>query len=137
MDVIRRNTDYAIRAMIIVGQASGGKPVSTRIIADRGEISYQLACKIMQRLHGAGLVSSRMGPAGGFTLKKKRSTISLLDIMEAVQPPLTLNRCLSAVGSCGLNKKCPVTARLKKLQKLTTDYLSDITLEELVRDCGY
>lgn len=137
MDVIRRNTDYAIRAMIIVGQAGGGEPVSTRIIAERGEISYQLACKIMQRLHSAGLVGSRMGPAGGFTLKKKSSAISLLDIMEAVQPPLTLSRCLSVDGFCGLKKKCPVTGRIKKLQKHMMDYLSDITLEDLIRDCRY
>ncbi len=137
MDVIRRNTDYAIRAMIILGKSPDGAPVSTRVIADRGEISYQLACKIMQRLHGAGLVSSRMGPAGGFTLKKRSSAISLLDIMEAMQPSLTLSRCLSTEGFCGLKKRCPVTGRLRKLQKHMMDYLSDITLEELVRECRY
>jgi Rrf2 family protein len=91
----------------------------------------------MQRLQGAGLVSSKMGPAGGFTLKKKSSAISLLDIMEAVQPPLTLSRCLSTEGLCVLKKKCPISNRLKKLQKQMMDYLSDITLEELVRECRY
>lgn len=137
MDVIRRNADYAIRAMIIIGKAGRHEPVSTRKISEKGEISYQLACKLMQRLHGAGLVRSVMGPSGGFMLKKKISAINLLDIIEAIQSPVTLNVCLSAEGFCSMKKGCPVTGRLKNLQKYMRNYLSTITLEELVENCGY
>ncbi|MCJ7728934.1 MAG: Rrf2 family transcriptional regulator [Sedimentisphaerales bacterium] len=73
MDIIRRNTDYALRATVELAGRFGREPVATKELARQQHIPYQLACKLLQRLHNAGIVRSTMGPAGGFKLNKDPS----------------------------------------------------------------
>ena len=137
MDVIRRNTDYAIRAMIIVGQSKGDAPVSTRSIAETGGIPYQLACKIMQQLHKAGLVKSRMGPSGGFMLASESSSITLQDIVEAIQGAVSMNRCIGDITFCEHRPRCAVAAKLEDLQGRVNHFLSSVSLIDLAESCNF
>jgi len=133
MDVLRRNTDYALRAMVNLAGHYGQEPVSTRYIAKAEDISYELACKLMQKLHNAGLVKSSMGPNGGFALSKKPDKINMLEIIEAIQGPLSLNRCLLEENICPNKDGCAITVELAKLQKYIGKYLLGITLDELLQ----
>ena len=99
MDIIRRNTDYALRAAVDLAGRFGGEPVSTKEIADRQEIPYQLACKLMQRLHNAGIVKSEMGPSGGFMLSKNPSKITVRQVVETIQGPVTAAIIVNFAGS--------------------------------------
>ena len=136
MDIIRRNTDYALRAMLNLAGHYGEGPVSTREIAQCEDISYQLACKLMQKLNNAGLIKSTMGPNGGFFLSKQPKKISLAEIIEVIQGPLTLNRCLLGKNVCPKQSCCPITGKLTKLQKNISDYLQSITLDDLLQHQG-
>ncbi|NIP28389.1 MAG: Rrf2 family transcriptional regulator [Phycisphaerae bacterium] len=131
MDVLRRNTDYALRAVVHLTSHYGNEPVSTRTIAFEEDISYQLACKLMQKLQKAGLVKSCMGPQGGFRLSREPAEISLIEVVEAIQGPIRLNRCLLGVDACTKQKECTLRARLVGLQESISGYLTDITLDEL------
>jgi Rrf2 family protein len=133
MDLIRRNTDYALRAMLYLTKRVGKLPASAREIAEREGISYGLACKLLQKLQKSKLVKSSMGPKGGFCLSKEPSKISVLDIIKAIQGPVSLNRCLLYPKSCPLKKNCPVRKKLKKLQSNINSHLKKMTLASLIR----
>jgi Rrf2 family protein len=133
MDILRRNTDYALRAMVNMAGHFGEDPVSTRDISQCEDISYQLACKLMQKLNSAGLVKSSMGPQGGFVLSRTPKKINLAEIIDAIQGPLSLSRCLLGENVCQRQSSCPITVKLTKLQKNIGDYLQSITLSELLQ----
>ena len=155
MDILRRNTDYALRAMVNLARHYGNGTVSTRELTAKENIPYQLACKLMQKLHSARLVESCMGPKGGFRLGKEPSKISLLEIIELIQGPIRLNRCLLGKNVCGRQKSsirlnnrcllrknacvrrkscpCPVRAKLAELQQCVNSHLAAITLNELLQ----
>jgi len=132
MDVLRRNTDYALRAIVKVAGWRNAAPVSTKDLADSENIPYQLACKLMQRLHKAGLVESILGPEGGFVLKKPPVQISMLEVIHAIQGPVVLNRCLVGKNGCPLRKGCAVNPQLAGLQEFVDGFLRDVTLDKLV-----
>ena len=133
MDVIRRNTDYALRAIVNLAKNYDKEAVSTRTIAQQENISYQLACKLMQKLHGKKLVESCMGPKGGFRLSREPSKINLLEVIEVIQGPLSFNRCLLAKNACERQSKCPINDKLIELQEHVDTFLSQISMDELLK----
>ena len=122
MDILRRNTDYALRLVVNLAKRYGD-----------GAVSYQLACKLMQQLHAAELVESCMGPRGGFQLGREPAEVSILDVIETIQGPLLLNRCLMSETACLRKSACPVRGKIGELQRQMKDYLGGVTLAELVR----
>ena len=131
MDVIRRNTDYAIRAAVSLAVNQGYGAVSAAEIAKKEAIPYDLACKLLQKLHRKKIVKSVMGAKGGFLLNKKASNISILEVIEAIQGPVSLNRCVLDARFCIRKKSCPVSRNLAKLQKTMNSYLKSVKLSKL------
>ena len=134
MDVVRRNTDYAARLMVYLAKHYGNSPVSTRATAAEEDVPYQLACKLMQKLNSAKLVESCMGPKGGFTLAREPSKINLLEVVKAIQGPISINRCVLSKYSCSRWRTCPVRSRLADLQKSMDKGLAAITFDQLLRN---
>jgi len=132
MDVIRRNTDYAVRLVVHLAKHYGNEPISTRSAAAEEYVPYQLACKLMQKLNNAKLVTSCMGPKGGFVLAAEPSKINLLEVVEAIQGSINMNRCLLSEDSCPKRTTCAVRGKLESLQKNINSGLAGITLDELV-----
>lgn len=133
MDIVRRNTDYAVRLMVNLAKHYGKEPVSTRAAASEEEVSYQLACKLMQKLQRSKLVKSSMGPKGGFGLDREPSKITLLEVVEAIQGPISINRCLLRLDACSRQRSCPVRVKLAGIQKSISSGLAGITFDELSR----
>ena len=131
MDVVRRNTDYAARLMIHLAKHYGNGPISTRAAATDEQVPYQLACKLMQKLNNAKLVTSCMGPKGGFVLGTEPSKINLLEVVEAIQGPISMNRCVLSEDACSREATCAVREKLTEIQKSMTVELAAITLDEL------
>ncbi len=137
MDVIRRNTDYALRlaAQLAAGHAAG-KPLSARYLAGQTHVAYPVACKLLQKLAAAGLVDSVMGPKGGFRLAKQPEAITFGQVIEAVQGPISVIRCLMGDFECPLKGTCPVGPKLKTMQDQINGFLHDVTLAEFLKTKG-
>ena len=73
-----------------------------------------------------------MGPKGGFSLSRAPSGISVLEIIETIQEPLSLNKCLLTRNKCPKQKTCTVRPKLMELQEYIGNYLNKITLAELI-----
>ena len=116
--------------------ANTGQPqrISARVLSEKSDVSYEFACKILQKLHEAGLIKSVMGPTGGFELNKQAKDITLLEIISAVQGPLSVNDCLLGKGCCSRKEKCPLSGHMEQLQKNMEGFLGNISLEETIRE---
>lgn len=132
MAIIKRDTDYALRALRALALDGGVAPVSA--LADAEDVPELFLRKIMQRLHAAGIVESRQGPAGGYRLARPTAQISFLDVVEAVQGPLVMNDCFEDPGVCRAAPDCPLRRRLAVAQRELSDALGATSLADLVRE---
>jgi Rrf2 family protein len=80
---------YAIHALHYIATRSSGSPVMTREIADCYDLPYDSTLKILRHLSKAGLVRPHRGCQGGFSLIQPPEEISLLEVLEAVDGPVT------------------------------------------------
>ena len=133
MELIRRDTDYAFRfAAQLAGVYGDGKAVSARVLAKDNQVSYALACKILQKLAAAGIVQSMMGPKGGFQLAKAPEKIGFQQLIEAVQGPVSVNKCVAGSFKCPLKGQCSAHSKMAGLQNHINGYLKELTLQEFV-----
>ena len=132
MELISRATDYATRAMLYVAERDSGGVATTQEIAEHQGISQVFLPKIVQRLVQAGLLRTYRGAAGGVSLSQPASETNLRQIVEAMEGPITMNRCMLGPGECFRDKICPVHEVCTKLQKDLLDTLERTTLSHLV-----
>ena len=118
MELIRRDTDYALRlAAKMAKEYAGGKALSARAMAQENRVSYPLTCKLLQKMVQAGIVESTMGPKGGFRLAHEPAEIALADIVEAVQGPISVNKCSDAKFGCPMQCECGLHPKMMDLQQ--------------------
>jgi len=86
--------------------------------------------KVMQRLNKYGLVKAERGPKGGFMLDKAPEDISLLEVYEAIEGPITETKCLLGTPICG-EKGCLLGDLIKNVHKSFSDYMSRTKLSDL------
>ena len=132
MDVIRRNTDYALRLVVELVENFGREPISARQLAKHQNVSETLACKLLQKLSSAKVVKSSMGANGGFELAKEPEKINLYQIIRAIQGDVCFNQCVLDPKSCPRRPKCAVSKKLASMQKYIEESLKETTLNKLL-----
>ncbi len=139
MEIIRRNTDYSIRALVHLGLHPGVE-VTAGEIAEKQEVPLEYLQKILQKLTRGGLVLSHRGAYGGFMLAREPDEINLLEIIETMQGKLVMNKCFLGKDGCPRAPKCVLKGNWLQLEQRIAGFLSQITLLDLVeqvREGGY
>ncbi len=86
---ISRSTGYALLAVGYIAQNQDQKVILSQSISKEYDIPLEYLLKILQQLVRANILRSKRGPRGGFSLSKPTKKISMLEIIEAVDGPMT------------------------------------------------
>jgi Rrf2 family protein len=108
---ITRQADYALRAMLYLARNytdDKDERSATREIAEDQEIPASFLAKIISQLSIAGLIQTSRGATGGVRLSRKPEEISLLEVVEAIDGPITLNECVNDPSVCSFGDNCPI-----------------------------
>ena len=130
MELTKRG-DYAVRAVLALARAPGGRLLSVRRIAEEMAIPVRFLPQVMGDLGAAGLVEATTGRAGGYRLARPATDVTLLDVVEAVEGDSRRRTCVLRGGPCGLDGHCDVhdafvEAQDAMLQALARTRLADL-----------
>lgn len=114
---ITRQADYAVRAVLHVARLAEGKREPTSSIAKAQDIPLPFLAKIISQLAVAGIVDAMRGASGGVRLARPASEISLLDVVQVIDGPIALNRCVAGGEGCGREPICPLHDVWSDVQK--------------------
>lgn len=105
---ITRQADYALRAMLYLARLEPSQKAATSQIAEEMEIPPSFLAKIISQLSIAGLIHTSRGARGGVSLARKPKEINLLDVVESIDGPISLNECVQDPGTCSFGDNCPL-----------------------------
>lgn len=124
---------YAARAMLDLALHDSKGPVSLREISEREGISVKYLDQILSLLRRAGYIRSNRGARGGFKLAVDPSTITLLDVVTAVEGRTALVDCVLAPNRCERAAKCVTRQLWQQVTEAMEKTLRAITLADLVK----
>lgn len=120
--------NLAFHAMMILATERDGQPLSVSAMAERLGMSENHLAKVMQRLTKVGLVTSKRGPKGGFTIGRPAADIHLMDIYVSMEGPLPDRECLLNEPMCD-GTCCLLGGLLGAINEQVREHLSRTSLE--------
>lgn len=129
---ITRQADYALRAVAEIARRPEGERIPTAQIASRQKIPLPFLAKIVSQLVVRGILETIRGASGGVNLARPASTITMLEVIEAIDGPVALNRCTREPGSCDQMDVCPFCEIFIEAQESLIKRLDGTTLADIV-----
>lgn len=125
--------EYAVRTMIHLASQPPGEPIPISDISQLWNIPEDFLRKIVAQMGRAGLVKSRRGKTGGICLASSPEQLTLLDVIEAVEGPIFLNKCLVGPLYCSRSAWCEVHVVWNEAQEKVKEVLRSRSLADLAR----
>jgi Rrf2 family protein len=107
---LTKRADYAVRTVLALARAVDGERLSVRRVAADQKVPERFLSQVMRDLVRAGLVDGTVGRTGGYRLAKPSNTISVLDVVEAVEGDSRRRVCVLRGGPCAVDGVCDVHA---------------------------
>ena len=130
---LTRATDYALRGILYLSMQPRDSLSVISEIASKMDIPEGFLARIFQNLAKSGLIRSHRGKKGGFSLSKPPAEIDMKTVIEAMEGPIHLNRCLDGFNACGREALCPLHEVWERIQTNVTDTLAETNFEDLAR----
>ena len=131
-------SEYGIRVMVRLGRSYGSGPVPLTDLARQENLPLPYLEQIAGQLRRGGLVSSRMGVKGGYTLARRPETVSMADIVKSLEGSLAPVSCLAEGGGPGecthADTPCSAHAFWEQLQGTITATLQSVTVADLMKE---
>lgn len=135
--------EYGVRVMAHLASRDGDAPVALATIAEAEGLPPAYLEHLARRLRRAGLVRSRRGARGGYTLARAAGSITMAEVVSALEGRIAPIECITAAPDADgdavcareatTDRACPTKLLWTRVQGAIVGTLEDVTLADLVR----
>lgn len=128
--MLSKTTEYALRAVVFMAKGDGNN-ITSQLIAEAICVPEGYMSKVLNTLARNGIVTSQRGPTGGFALIADPQSLTMLDIVQAVEPLPKIQNCpLHLTEHTG--NLCPLHAFLAELVSVVENKLASTTVGDII-----
>lgn len=128
---LSKKTDYALLALQHLAMEAPSGVASTRAIAERFDIPLELLAKVLQQLARHGLVTAHKGVHGGYHLTRPARAISVAEVVQAIDGPMTFTACSPTDVRCDQFATCTVRDPLWRVKDRIVSVLRTLSLADM------
>lgn len=129
---ITQEADYAVRIVYCLAQRA--QRTDAKTISEEVAVTPRFALKILHKLSCAGLVKSFKGARGGYELARPAAEITMRDVIETVEGPTAVTRCIKTDGECNRtdHMHCPFKCVFESITNQINNQLEAVNFAALV-----
>ncbi len=128
---VTKKAEYAISALVELA-LHPDEYISSKEIAKRQNIPPNFLPQIIATLGSRGWVEGVRGPGGGVKLLTSPSQITVREVVELIEGPVAITRCLMREGGCSQLGRCPLHSIWAQAQEALLKVLGDTTMRDVV-----
>lgn len=131
---ITQEADYGLRVVLHLCKLGYGEKVEAKVISEKEGIPLRFLLKLLRKLIQVDIIRSYRGVKGGYAINKLPEQITLRAVIEAIDGPVCVNRCVIEPKFCNLEKSgvCILHRAMTKVQKNLNAELESINFGQLV-----
>lgn len=128
--MLSQTAEYALRAVVYLAERTG-EPVPNHELAAAAKIPVGYLSKVLQTLGRRGIVTARRGKTGGFKLARAAATLTILDVINAVDPVQRIKECPLHLKT-HRHKLCKLHRRLDEVMVMVEQAFGNTTIADLI-----
>ncbi len=133
MTKLNRKVEYSLMALKYLG-GKGLEKVTAKEVSESLHASFDVMARVMQVMAQKGVLVSEQGASGGYRLGPKVEDITLYELVEMIEGPTALVKCISDEGTCDIQSSCNIVSPVKALNEKLSDFYKKISVRELVEE---
>lgn len=132
---ISKLTDYAIMVMVALCDQRG-EVLSTQVLAEATHLEVPTVSKVLKLLGRAGLVQSFRGKHGGYCVEREAGSISVAEIIAAIEGPIAMTECSIEKGLCSQEPVCGLRSNWRRISSAVAQAIEGVSLAEMSLPAG-
>jgi Rrf2 family protein len=132
MNRINRKLEYALMALKHMSQKIPGELTSAKEVSDIFKTPFDATARVMQAMAQKGLLRAEHGAFGGYQITKDLSKVTMLQLLEIVEGPTAMVKCMVKESPCEIQGTCNIISPINILQSKLNEFYGNITLKELL-----
>ena len=124
--------DYGLHGILYLAGQPAGKVTPLSEISESQQVPEKFLAKIFQNLSKSGLIKSHRGVKGGFSMNRPPEDVTVKEVLESIQGPYFIAKCLADETSCTKTDACSVRSLLQKTQDRILEVFEGHTIADLI-----
>ncbi|AHZ85827.1 Rrf2 family transcriptional regulator [Bdellovibrio bacteriovorus] len=133
MNKINRKLEYALMALKYMSQKIPGELTTAKEVSDSFHTPFDATARVMQQMaQKGGILRAEYGANGGYQITKDLAKVSIHDLVEVIEGPTALVKCLHKEAPCEIQGTCNIVSPITALNDRLTDFYKSLSLKELL-----
>ena len=134
---ITRKIEYSLMALRHMASKYQGELTTAKEVCDAYKTPFDVTSKVMQTMAHKGLLKSEQGAHGGYLILKDLSKFSLYELIQMVEGPVAIVKCLNAgPNTCELSHSCNIVSPVNTLNEKLVDFYRSLPVIDLIEPGG-
>lgn len=129
---LSRKMEYALVALKHMLNKRPGERSTAKEVSDTYNTPFDVTARVMQILAQSSLLKSEQGSQGGYSIIKDLSKVTVNDLIEIIEGPTQIVKCLQDEAPCEVKTKCNIVSPVQQLNQRLIQFYSSVNLKDLL-----